>query len=110
LIPRSRAKAFELGTPIQEVERVSRTRLATRYSASGKVLEEAPTKVHSWKHSYPHGKPKRGFDNYIEVNGKGRTWASLKDVKRDLGRNFVLVYRGCLGVWEVVDEEPIDCT
>ena len=110
MISRSRASAFKLGVTTNEIERVPRARLYTRYSASGVQVDRTPTKVHSWQHSYPHGKRKQGFNNYIEINGLGRTWATLKEVKKDLGKNYALVYRGCLGVWEVVDEEPIDCT
>lgn len=67
-------------------------------------------RVHSWRHSYPHTKRKRGFDPYIEVNGQGRTWASLYSARKELGNKLVLVYRGCLGVYEEVGARPIDCT
>lgn len=68
------------------------------------------TRVHSWYHSYPHAKRTKGFNQYIEVEGLKRTWTNLAHLKRDTKNKYVLVYRGCLGIWEVVDAVPVDCT
>jgi hypothetical protein len=105
---RSRHIAFELGEHVSNiVNHKPRTGLVTRYKRG---IKQEPIKVHSWEHSYPHSKRKRDFDNYIEVNGQGRTWSSLKQLEKDLGQDYTLVYRGCLGIWEVVGDEPIDCS
>jgi hypothetical protein len=103
-VSRPRAEAFKHQTLTEEFQYLTR-----KNKVSGRKKE--PVKIHSWNHSYPHSKVnKKAFQPYIEINGKGRTWRSVGHIESEIGTNYELVYRGCLGVWEVVDAEPIDCS
>jgi hypothetical protein len=63
-----------------------------------------PTRIHDWNASYPQADRREGY-HYFEIteggmtpsgqvtHNQGRMWKTLKDMKAELGSNFVLLKR-----------------